>query len=109
MDKGRSSQKDVVSHGDLSGYQHPVGEDDIAPDQATKPYTYTIDGGTAISSSADPLTFDLTFTSVGTHTVEVAVWNCEMTTPLVGAINVSVIASEPLKFYIYLPILLRLG
>jgi hypothetical protein len=56
---------------------------DLAPDDATKPYTYqlTIDGLTspARSISADPLLFTDTFPTTGTHTVEIAAWNCEMT------------------------------
>jgi len=56
---------------------------DITPNGATKPYTYrlTIDGvpGGAMTSSSDPLAFTETFATTGTHTIESAVWNCNMT------------------------------
>jgi uncharacterized repeat protein (TIGR01451 family) len=58
---------------------------DIQPDDATMPYTYTIDYGdgdsTTAISSADPLTAPLahSFTAAGTYTVEIAAWNCAMT------------------------------
>jgi hypothetical protein len=67
---------------------------DIAPDDADKPYTYTIDHGsghgTPASSSDDPLTFDHTFVTTGTHTVEVAVWNCEMTSAVTDDVSFTV-------------------
>ncbi|MBN1876434.1 MAG: PKD domain-containing protein [Anaerolineae bacterium] len=69
---------------------------DIMPDYATKPYTVTIDYGsgplTATTSSADPLLFDHTFTTAGVHTVEVAVWNCALETPVVADVIVTVTA-----------------
>ncbi len=71
---------------------------DIAPDEATKPYTYTVDYGDGNTSdgtsSADPFSFDHVYTDVGTHTVEFAAWNCDMITPVVGTVEVVVIASE---------------
>jgi hypothetical protein len=57
----------------------------IAPDNANKPYTYTItynDGTppeTGISSN-DPLAFTHIFATTGTHSVNAAVWNCTMIT-----------------------------
>ena len=82
---------------------------DIAPDDATKPYTYTVDyggghGGVA-PSSADPLALSHTWTSTGTHTVEIAVWNCAMTMPLTGTVQVTV--SEQPTYWIFLPAILR--
>ena len=57
-------------------------EADISPDDAGKPYTYTlnVDGtaGTSQTASNDPLTFEQTFAASGTHTVEIAIWNCTM-------------------------------
>ena len=56
---------------------------DIAPDEATKPYTYrlTINGapGGLMTSSDDPLILVDTFAVTGNHTVEIAIWNCDMT------------------------------
>jgi hypothetical protein len=54
------------------------------PDNADKPYTYTIDysdsDATTSTSSDDPLTtpLDHTFIATGTYDVEIAVWNCDM-------------------------------
>jgi hypothetical protein len=67
---------------------------DIAPDNATKPYTYrlTIDGnpGSVMTSTTDPLILTNTFGTTGTHTVNIAVWNCEMTTPATATVEVEV-------------------
>jgi subtilisin-like proprotein convertase family protein len=57
---------------------------DIAPDNISKPYTYTIDydDGTLLAprtSSADPLVLTHTFAATGTYSVEIAVWNCTPT------------------------------
>jgi PKD repeat protein len=71
-------------------------EADVAPDNASMPYTYTINYGAGPSapaiSSADPLTAALNhvFTSTGVYTVEIAVWNCEMTGPVTGTVEVVV-------------------
>jgi PKD repeat protein len=71
---------------------------DIFPDNARHPYTYTIDYGAGASdpatSSADPLTTPLnhTFTTPGTYDVEIAVWNCEMTSPVTDSVEVSVLS-----------------
>ncbi len=56
---------------------------DLAPEDAAKPYSYTVDYGDGspvvpASSSDDPLALDHTFAATGTYTVEVAVWNCDM-------------------------------
>ncbi len=56
---------------------------DVAPDNATKPYTYTIDydDGTPVSqvtSHDDPLLLDHTFATTGVHEVVLSTWNCGM-------------------------------
>jgi hypothetical protein len=83
---------------------------DVAPDDAAKPYTYTVDfdDGTApvtSTSSADPLPLTHTYAFTGTHTVEIAVWNCDMlrSEAVVGALDVVV---EERKTYVYLPMVL---
>jgi uncharacterized repeat protein (TIGR01451 family) len=70
-------------------------EADIAPDDAAKPYTYTIDYGDGISSTAtsndDPLTgITHTFAATGSYDVEIAVWNCEMSEPATDTVEVMV-------------------
>jgi hypothetical protein len=81
---------------------------DIAPDDADTPYTYTIDYGSGADapqiSSDDPLMLNHTFANTGTHTVEIAVWNCGMTTPVTD--SVSVMVGVP-TYNIYLPLVLR--
>jgi uncharacterized repeat protein (TIGR01451 family) len=57
---------------------------DIMPDNATKPYSYTVDyddGTTPVmgSSSDDPLALSHTYASSGTFDVMISVWNCDMT------------------------------
>lgn len=70
-------------------------EADIAPDDATKPYTYTIDygDGTPVmesTSSLDPLTLTHTFATTGTYEVTFSAWNCEMTEPVTSSVTVIV-------------------
>ena len=68
---------------------------DIAPDAATKPYTYTVDydDGTPVTemtSSADPLSLNHTFATTGTYTVEFAAWNCTLTGPVTDSPKIEV-------------------
>lgn len=55
----------------------------VVPNDATKPYSYrfTVDGSPrpTLTSNADPLIFTETFASAGTHSAEIALWNCDMT------------------------------
>jgi len=89
---------------------------DVAPDNAHKPYTYTIDyddGGatTTATSSDDPLTtpLDHTFATVGTHNVEIKVWNCAMTEAQARTDALPVVVSEHAETdnRIYLPLVVR--
>jgi len=90
----------LVTSGDI--YTDTVVEfsADVAPDNADKPYTYTVDYGTGISAPAisndDPLTapLDHTFTATGTYDVEIAVWNCDRTEAEALTSTVQVILSE---------------
>jgi PKD repeat protein len=65
---------------------------DISPDNADKPYTYTIDyqdgTSTTTMSSADPLALSHTFAATGTYDVEIAVWNCDMTEAVTDTVQV---------------------
>jgi hypothetical protein len=70
-------------------------EADVVPDDASKPYTYTIDYddgiSTTASSSADPLPELMhTFASSGTYDVGIAVWNCAMAEPVTDMVAVNV-------------------
>jgi hypothetical protein len=55
---------------------------DVAPDDAQKRYNFRliVDGklGFELTSAKDPLTFHHAFATAGTHTVQIAVWNCRM-------------------------------
>lgn len=82
---------------------------DISPDDASKPYNYTIDydDGTALvtdTSSDDPLVLDHTFATVDNYNVEIAAWNCGMTAPFTATIAVTV--KEP-EVLIFLPLVLK--
>ena len=85
-------------------------EADISPDDAGKPYYYrlTVDGiaGSVQTASNDPLTFEQTFATSGTHTVEIAVWNCIMSQGNAkrDSVEVQVTARLP---SVYLPIILK--
>lgn len=87
---------------------------DIAPDNATKPYTYTVDyddGSVVVATvgSADPLALTHTFAATGVYTVELAVWNCALTQPqaIRDTVTVTVIALPTAEHKIFLPLVLR--
>jgi len=88
---------------------------DVAPDNAGKPYTYTIDYGDGVSTTAtssdDPLTTPLnhTFTATGTYEIEIAVWNCDMSAAQAVTDTVQVAVSERAEadHEIYLPLVAR--
>jgi hypothetical protein len=73
---------------------------DILPDDASKPYTCTVDYGTGASdpalSSDDPLTtpLDHTFTTTGTYDVEIAIWNCDMAEAVTSVVTLTVYAQS---------------
>jgi hypothetical protein len=70
------------------------------------PCSYTIDSGVAMTTSVAPMTFTMRFGQPGTHTVEIAVWNCAMTAPVSATADVVV---TPPTFYLYLPVIIRSG
>jgi PKD repeat protein len=80
---------------------------DVVPDGATPPYTYTVDGGPEMTATTGPLSFTLSFEQPGTHTVEIAIWNCEMTVPVTGTADAVVWEPEEPIFYIYLPLVVK--
>jgi hypothetical protein len=51
-----------------------------------------------------PLTFTLSLASPGTHTVEIAVWNCTMTVPITDTVAVVV---SPMTWESYLPLVTK--
>ena len=57
-----------------------------------------------LNSSVDPLAFDHTFANPGTYSVEIGVWNCDMTAPVTGTVEMVVIKPEVV---IYLPLVLK--
>jgi PKD repeat protein len=67
---------------------------DLLPDNATKPYTYTIDfgDGTVITdiSDHDPLLLPHTYPSSGWYTVQISVWNAFMIDPVTDDLDVFV-------------------
>jgi hypothetical protein len=82
---------------------------DISPDDASKPYNYTIDYGDGTApvtdtSSDDPLALSHTFDTAGSYNVEFAAWNCGMTVPFTDTVGVTV--QEP-EMLIFLPLVLK--
>lgn len=84
---------------------------DILPDTASKPYSYTLTYGDGQqdsgSSSADPLQFSHSYTQTGQYNVEVALWNCDMTTPITDSLQLEVIEASQPMFYLYLPLVVK--
>jgi subtilisin-like proprotein convertase family protein len=88
---------------------------DISPDDAAKPYTYTVDfgDGTApvtTTSNSDPLTLTHSFATTGTFATEVAIWNCAMTEAMTGTATI-IVEEKPAEttFYVYLPLVVNNG
>jgi len=69
-------------------------EANVAPGNVSLPYTYTMDydagPGAPAVSSVDPLTMAHVFALTGTHAVEIATWNCDMSEPVTDTVNVVV-------------------
>jgi len=85
----------IVTTGTIYAGDTVAFQADIVPDGATRPYTYTVylDGTTLVypqEGIADPLTFSHTFPFTGSYVVEVAVWNCGMTEPVTGTVQMNV-------------------
>ncbi len=68
---------------------------DLLPDNADKPYTYSINFGDGTiadgSSSADPYLFDHTFAQAGRYTVQIQVMNAGMAVPVSSSLDVLVV------------------
>ncbi|HNT74120.1 MAG TPA: hypothetical protein PKH77_03765 [Anaerolineae bacterium] len=82
----------------------------ISPTTAT-PYTYTLDYGAGAgapgATTANPLSWQHTFPTTGTHTVTFTAWSCAMTTPITRNMVVPVFSYDADLNYIYLPLVLR--
>lgn len=81
---------------------------DIAPNDATAPYSYRIDPGDSTppvtgNSSLDPLVFYHTYVLPGTYTPGIEVWNCGMVSPVTGIAQVQV--TQERRYH--LPIILK--
>ncbi len=72
---------------------------DLVPDEASKPYSYTVDYGDGTilddNSSDDPLSLAHTFVTTGTYTVKIAVWNCDMTAAEAVTASLTLTIYEP--------------
>lgn len=80
------------------------------PDNTNPPYTYTIDyddGATPMTSTAstDPFVITHTYATTGTYTVEIGVWNCDLTTPITTTVDIEITPS--LEFDIFLPLVIK--
>ncbi len=85
---------------------------DLIPNEATKPYSYTLDYGDGSApvdgtSSDDPFSFNYTYAATDTYTVAFWAWNCDMTEPISD--TVQVVVTEPVSesYTVYLPIVVR--
>lgn len=70
-----------ITAGDLFTDTPVAFEADLLP-AALTPYSYTLNGGATQTAESNPLPFDLTFNTVGTHTVALSVWNCPAHAPV---------------------------
>jgi hypothetical protein len=80
---------------------------DVLPDGATRPYTYTVDGGPEMTTTDDPFMFSVTATAPGTQAVAIAAWNCTGVDPVTATIDVIVTPPEPVTFSVYLPLVVK--
>jgi len=103
----------LLTSGDIYTDTDVAFSADILPDDAGKPYNYTIDYGDGTTpvtgaSSDDPLEFNHVFTTPGSYIVAIAVWNCTMTEVEAERDEVSVApAPAPSGTLTYLPIVMR--
>ncbi len=74
---------------------------DIGPDDAYKPYHYSIDYGdgnlASGTSSDDPLQIEHTYNLPGQFPVQFSAWNCGMQTPMITALPVDIIAQDGIQ------------
>jgi len=97
----------LVTTGTVYPGDQVVFSADLTPDDFTPPYSYTLNVGPVMTSTADPLVFTLTFTAPGTYPIGIAVWNCAMTKAVTSTVEVGV-EEPPQRFhYIYLPIVIK--
>ncbi len=85
---------------------------DLFPDNASKPYTYTLDYGDGTlpitqTSSYDPLTFSHVYTSSGTFPLDLTVWNDFTTLPVSTTMILQIAEPPGPPPEIYLPFVLR--
>jgi hypothetical protein len=83
---------------------------DLSPDDATKPYTYTLGYGDLTPpltdlSSADPFQFSYTYQQTGTFTMTFSAWNCAMTIPVSDTLQVEVEPFIP-PMKVFLPMIM---
>jgi PKD repeat protein len=86
---------------------------DLLPDDADKPYTYTIDFGDGTAaltdqSSDDPLPFTHTFAITGTFMVIIEAWNASNTEPVTDSLEVTIYEPGSV-FYTFLPFVAKNG
>lgn len=67
----------------------------VAPDWATKPYSYTLDFGDGVTTTlalanSDPFTFAHTYAITGVFPLEISAWNCAMPQPVTDTLQVEV-------------------
>ncbi len=82
----------------------------IEPDDAHKPYSYTVqvqEGSASLPRLGyqDPLTFAYAFEATGTYTVGIWVWNCGLA-PVSDTLQIEVLA-RPRTYWAYLPLIIR--
>ena len=85
---------------------------DISPDNASKPYTYTLDYGDntlpiTLTSLYDPLTFSHVYTASGTYTLNLTAWNAFNTQPVSGTLGLQINEPPAPPPEIYLPFVYR--
>ncbi len=76
-----------ITAGDLFTDTLVAFEADLLP-AALTPYSYTLNGGAVHTGESNPLSFNLTFNTVGAHTVELSLWNCPAHSPVSDSLPV---------------------
>lgn len=96
---------------------------EIAPLDATAPYSYTVDGGETLTATEAPITFtrfagygpggrapardaDVGGQAIAMYYVEIAVWNCAMTAPVTDTVEVIWSTPPPMLWLFHLPLVL---
>ncbi len=84
----------------------------LSPDDLSTPYTYTVNYGDSTlavpgTHTQNPLVLSHTYTAVGSYTIEISAWNCQMTASLAATDSLEVFVYPERPYALYLPLVIK--